>query len=50
MAAPANGLPPPPMTATMANCDAPVNMSSDKAVVCHSERPEAVEMAPNDTA
>jgi len=34
---------------TNANWDAPVNTSSDNAQVCNTLRPDAVEMAPNET-
>jgi hypothetical protein len=35
---------------TSANCDAPVNISSDRAHVWSSDRPAAVEIAPNESA
>src|SRR3954451_22186669 len=50
VAAPANGFPPAPTTPIRANCDAPVNMSTDRADVCRMDRPAATDRAPNDTA
>src|SRR5207248_10037064 len=50
VAAPAHTLPPAPRTPTRANCDAPVNMRTERVHVCSSERPAAVEMAPKEIA
>ena len=50
VAAPAHGLPPEAITLTNANCDAPVNMSSESAQVCAIDRPAVTEIAPNDSA
>jgi hypothetical protein len=50
VAAPAQTLPPAPITPTRANCDAPVNISTDSAHVWNSVRPAAVEIAPNEIA
>ena len=49
VSAPVIGLPPDAMMPTNANWDAPVNTSSDNAQVCNTLRPDAVEMAPNET-
>ena len=48
--APDHTLPPAATTPTRANCDAPVNITRDITHVCASERPAAVEIAPNETA
>ena len=50
MVAPANGFPPEPTTPISANCDAPVNISSDSAHVCGTSSPAATDSAPNDSA
>ena len=50
VAAPAQMLPPAPTMTTRANCDAPVNIKSDRATVCSSDNPDVVEIAPNDRA
>jgi hypothetical protein len=50
VATPLAVLPPPPSTPIRANCDAPVNMSSDRAHVCAIDRPAVVDSAPNDSA
>ena len=41
-------LPPAPRTPMKANCDPPVNMSRDKAMVCHRFRPAAMDNAPKE--
>jgi hypothetical protein len=48
VAAPDQGDPPEAMTPTSANCDAPVNISSDRAAVCHTSSPAATPIAPKD--
>ena len=50
VAAPAHTLPPAPTTPTSANCEAPVNISTDRAHVWSSDSPAAVEIAPNEIA
>jgi hypothetical protein len=50
VAAPAHTLPPAPITPTIANCDAPVNIRSESETVWTSVRPAAVEIAPNESA
>src|SRR5437868_13052615 len=49
-AAPAHTLPPPPITPTSANCEAPVNTSTDSAHVWSTDNPAALEIAPNEIA
>ena len=43
-------LPPPDTTPTRANCDPPVNISSDSAHVWSTDSPAAVASAPYDRA
>src|SRR5579864_9189536 len=50
VATPAQTPPPAPITPTRANCEAPVNMTSDRKHVCTSDRPDVAEMAPNEIA
>jgi hypothetical protein len=40
---------PPPISPTNANCDAPVNISSDSAHACTTDRPDATASAPNES-
>ena len=49
LASAAAGDPPPSITPIAANCDAPVNTSSDMAQAWSTERPDAVASTPNDT-
>src|SRR5439155_24818464 len=42
--------PPWPRTSTSANCDPPVNITSDSTIVCSGVRPAATDSAPNDSA
>ena len=46
---PESGVPPAASTPTKANCEAPVNITSESAQVCATERPAATETAPKDT-
>ncbi len=50
VAAPAQALPPAPMTPMKANWEAPVNMSSDSAQVSSTDSPAVTDRAPNDRA
>ena len=43
-----NGVPPVPITPTSANCEAPVNTSSESAHDCQTLRPLATETAPKE--
>ena len=45
----ASPVPPAPITPTKANCEPPVNMSSERAQVCQTDRPAATPRAPKDT-
>ena len=47
--APESGAPPAAATPMNANWEAPVNITSDRAQVCSTERPAATETAPNET-
>jgi hypothetical protein len=49
VAAPDSGVPPLAITPTSANCEAPVNISSDSRQVCHTSRPAPTDTAPNET-
>jgi hypothetical protein len=39
--------PPAPSTPTSANCEAPVNISSDMAIACSGDSPAVAAAAPN---
>ncbi len=41
--------PPVPRIPTRANCEAPVNIARLRNCVCHTSRPLATEIAPNDS-
>ena len=45
----ATALPPPAITPTKANCDAPVKTSSDSAIAWATLAPAATASTPNDT-
>ena len=47
--APESGAPPAATTPTIANWDAPVNITNDRTQVCSTDRPAATETAPNET-
>ena len=49
MATAAVAVPPDATTPMNANCDPPVNMSSDSAMVCARSSPAATDSAPNET-
>jgi hypothetical protein len=49
VAAPDSGAPALAITPTSANCEAPVNISSDSRQVCHTSRPAPTDTAPNET-
>lgn len=49
-AVPDTGDPPPASTPRSANCEPPVNMSTDSAQVWPTDSPDAVPSAPNDRA
>ncbi len=49
LATAATALPPAPSTPTSANCDAPVNSSSDSTQACSVDSPAVTAAAPNDS-
>ncbi len=49
VSAPESGAPPAAATPTNANCEAPVNITSDRAQVWRTESPAATETAPKET-